>query len=461
MSRFLHSSSAQKYFATCPQQFWLYQTGAEKGPSPEVFRFGITAHLVMQYYVDHCIAAKRRSDIAVIGEYIDRAVRKSGLSIDQYDELSLVIRDYLKVYEIDVEHSYTREGGLAFDDNLNAMEWSEGLSYEHMRRPMDHAAQGVMLRMQLDEVLIYPDQKRLVVRDFKTDRFAPSQTQIEDPASRFNQQARKYAMAARRAIYPADLVEVEFPFIRYTNYGKALTRKLAFSAEDLDIIEEQELAKVRFIEETTSFPARPSDHCTACSYRTTSCPVATEVVTDDPASIARKFVFQRVQQEEFRDRIKEYVAQFGWSGEIGALKAEFDQSESLQPDMELVWKELSDIGFDNPWRVLNFSKTDAKNVLDKDAYERIVATAYSQDIAVRFNLHQKKEKLQELARERGISLTTQGKTGPKDKTVAQLAWDLAQWEPLVESEHVEPAEDDWSDAFTTPTAELSLIEELA
>jgi hypothetical protein len=459
MSRFLHSSSAQKYYATCPQQFLLYQTGAEKGPSPEIFRFGITAHLVMQYYVDWCIAAKRRSDITVIGECIDRAVRKVGLSIDQYDEISSVVRGYLKVYEVDVEHSYSREGGLAFDDNLNSLEWNEGLDYEHMRRPMDHAALGVMLRMKLDEVLIYPEQNRLVVRDFKSDRFVPPQTQIEDPSSRFNQQARKYAMAARRAIYPADIVEVEFPFIRYTNYGKALTRKLAFSAEDLDFIEEQELAKVRFIEETTDFPARPGDHCMACAYRTTSCPVATEVVTDDPPSLARKFVFQRVEQEELRDRIKSAVAEHGWSGELGALRSEFDQIETLQPDMGIVWKELQDIGFDHPERVLNFSKTEAKNVLDKDAYERIIAKAYVPDIAVKFNVHQKKDRLQELARERGISLTTQGKTGPKDKTVAQLAWDLAQWEPIVEADHMEPAEN-WTPDTNTASVDLDLLEEI-
>src|SRR5205085_10814189 len=111
-------------------------------------------------------------------------------------------------------------------------------------------------------------------------------------------------------------VEVEFPFMRYTGYGRALTRKLTFAKDDILEIEERELAKVRFLEQTTDFPARPGDQCAVCVFRDTSCPVPVEALTDEPDSIARKFLYERVQQEIRRDRIKDFVALYGWSGEL-------------------------------------------------------------------------------------------------------------------------------------------------
>lgn len=425
MTRDLHSSSAQKYFDVCPVQYDLYQDGSAKGPTPEHFAFGIAAHLVMQMYVDHCVAKSRRSDVTVIGDFIDAAVRKCGLPLSRYDELTEVIRGFLAVYQIDVEHSLEREGGIAFDENLNVLPWSEAYDYDRMIRPRDHAGAGVMFRARLDHALLFPEDNRLVVQDYKTDIWLPSQSQIDDPSSRFNQQARKYAWAAWRAFFNAEVVEVVFPFIRYCAFGKVATRKLVFYKDDILQIEEQELAKIRYIEATTEFAARPGDHCASCAFRDTSCPVMVEEIVDDPEVIARKFLYQRVQQELMRDRLKEYVGLYGWTGELAALRAQFEQGESEKPDMQKVWSILEDVGYERPWAVLTLSKTDAKGLLDKDVYERIMKEAYDPEITVRFNLHQRKDVLVQLAIERGIPTQTSGKRGTKDKTVAQLAWDLA------------------------------------
>lgn len=450
MSRFLHSTSSHKDFAVCSQKFLLSQTGAARGEAPDMFRFGITAHLVMQLYVDHCIARGRRTDVTIIGDFIDAAVRTTGLSLSRYDELTEVIRGYLAVYEIDVEHSLEREGGMAFDDDLNLVPWSENFEYENMPRPVDIAASGVMIRRKLDEVLLFPDEKRLLIRDFKSDLFAPSQSAIEDPSSRFNQQARAYAWSAWRALFPAEIVDVEFPFIRYTAFGHALTRTLTFTRDHILAIEEQELAKIRFIEQTHDFPPRPGSHCSTCVYRHTACPVPM-TVSVNPAAIARRFLFERVLQDERREQIKDAVALGGWSGELGALRSAFEQGESEVPDMEMVWKELQDVGFEEPWRVMSLSKTDAKGLLDKDVYERILKNAYSPEITVRFNLHQKKEKLIELAMERGIATQIRGQKGLKDKTVAQLAWDLAVPGAAIDAATTAQAAND---------AELAMIEEI-
>jgi hypothetical protein len=425
MTRFLHSSSFQKQLDVCPQAGWLYQSGAEKGPTPDHFLFGQAAHLVMQMYVDWCVSQRRRTDISVIGDFIDAATKKLRLPIAKRDELDVVIRGYLNVYEIDVEHSLEREGGIAFDEELNARPWSDEYDYETMKNPAAIAARGIMFRARLDETKLFPGESRLEIVDFKSDRFAPSQSSIEDPSSRFYQQGKKYAWAGFRAIYPADIVEVTFSFMRFVKYGKALTRRLIFTREDMAAIEEQEIAKIRLIEGMTDFPARPGDQCKSCVFRETACPVPTEILTDDPAAIARKYLYGEVQQEIFRDRIKENVAQYGWEGEMGALRSEFTQGTKEVPDMKEVWRELQDVGVEEPWRFMSFSNSDAKNLLDKDVYERIKAAAYRPEVTARFNVHQPKPVLLELARAHGIDTQVRGKSGMKDKTVAQLAWDLA------------------------------------
>lgn len=426
MTRYLHSSSFQKQLDVCPQAGWLYQTGAGKGPTPDHFLFGQAAHLVMQYYVDHCVANRRRTDISIIGDFIDAAMKKLRLPIAKRDELDVVIRGYLNVYEIDVEHSLEREGGIALDDNLAAVTWSDDLDYDVMRRPMDQAARGIMFRARLDETKLFLDEKRLEIVDFKSDKFAPSQSAIEEPSSRFYQQGKKYAWAGFRAKYPADVIEVTFSFMRFVKYGKALTRRLIFTREDMAFVEEQELAKINLIEKMTDFPARPGDQCKSCVYRETSCPIPTDLVTEDPASIARKYLFGEAQQEMLRERIKENIAQYGWDGEMGALRSEFTSGTKEVPDMKEVWRELQDVGIEEPWRFMSFSNSDAKNLLDKDVYERIKAAAYKPEETVRFNVHQAKPVLTELARAHGIPTQVQGAKGMKDKTVAQLAWDLAQ-----------------------------------
>src|SRR5205085_9623281 len=121
----------------------------------------------------HCIAHSRRTDVSAIGDFIDSAVRETGLSLARYDELTQVIRGFLGVYEIDVEHSLAREGGIAFDDQLNVMPWSEELDYDRMRVPMEKAAAGVMMRLRLDHALLFTEERRLVVQDYKSDIFVP------------------------------------------------------------------------------------------------------------------------------------------------------------------------------------------------------------------------------------------------------------------------------------------------
>lgn len=425
MSRFLHSTSANKYYEACPAQFWLYQTGAPRGKSPLRFRFGNTAHVALELYVNHCIAAGRRTDITVIGDVIDQAVRQTGMNLQYYEELAGVVRGFLAVYEIDVEHSIAREGGIAFDDDLNLVDWDEAIEYDRMTNPA--AQKGpIFFRCKLDHSLLYLNEQTLVVQDYKSDLFAPSKTAIAEPSSRFRQQAEKYAWAAWRALFPAEFVRVEFLFLRYVAHGRVLTRSLTFAKADILAIQEAMLARAGFIEATKEFPATPGDHCESCAFRETACPVRNQLELTDPGSVMRSFLYERVQQEDRRERLKEYVAEHGYDGEMGLLRAVFEQDEKQLPDMRRVWQFFLDAGVENPWALLNLSNTAAKSILDKESFAELIRKAYDPDIAVKFNVHQRRDALVTLCEERGIETRKEGKTAMKDRTVAELAWDLAQ-----------------------------------
>lgn len=423
MSRFIHSTSADKYFDKCPQQFWLYQSGAERGETPGHFAFGITVHRVMELYLNHCIGLGRRSDKAMIPQMIDSAVRETRLSMSRYDEVCAVVESFLSCYEIDVEHSIAREGGIAFDDELNLLEWSDALEYGSGAAPMTRKG-SAMWRCKLDHALLFPEDQTLLIEDYKTNVYVPSQSEVEDPSSAWYHQASRYAWAASRGLYAAEVVKVDFLFMRRTAYGRVLRRSLTFLRDTIAEIERQILRGVAFKEATREFEATSGEHCANCAFRDTACPIPQTAVTDG-RSLMYRYLFDEVEQAQRREKLKELIAEYGFDGYLGDLRASFEQGEEKIPDMERVWQALLAEGIEKPWAVMSFSATAAKRALDKDQAERVIEAAYDPGITVRFNVHQKKEALVELARQRGIDTTKQGKTKRVEKSSAELALELA------------------------------------
>lgn len=424
MSRFLHSHSAFEAFNVCPKKFELTQTGAPRGPVPDHLQFGIAAHRVMELYLNHCICRGVRSDITIIPAIVDTAVREAGMSLERYDEISLVVTEFLRVYQIDVEHSIAREGGIAFDDELEVVEWTDAIEYGRMKNPSAEKGR-VFWRSKLDHTLLYLEDRTLVVQDWKSDIFAPSQSKIDDPSNRFNAQAREYAWAAWRALFPADVVRVEFLFMRHVRFGKVLTRTLEFQKDRILETQELTLSKAQFIETTEEFETKPGDHCANCQFRETSCPLAGAIEITDAGTLMRKWLYERVEQHQRYEQLKDLVARFGFDGILGPLRAVFETEERQVPDMERVWQVLQEYDVEKPWAVMTLSQTDAKNRLDKDVYEELIKRAYDPELGCRFNVHQPAEVLRAIAEAHGIDTTKEGKTKRVNKTAAELAFELA------------------------------------
>lgn len=416
MTRFLYSSSSLKDADTCLAKFRLNQTGAEKGGDATNLRFGQTFHRVMELYLNHCLGENRHSDVSILPDLVSQAFTESGLSLRFFDELLSIAKGFSAVYRVDLERSISREGGIAFDEHLNVLEWDGSLEYDAMDAPADSKGEA-FFRAKLDHVLLDPETKTLEIHDYKTDIFIPSRSAIAEMSSRFYQQARLYAWAAHRAIYPAEVIEVVFLFSRYTAFGRPVTRKVVFHRADIDEIQQSMLARIKHIEGLDFFPPTPGNHCQICPFASTQCPAQDLIPAETPADRMRRFLFLEAERDQIRTELKDDVALYGYDGELGPLRAHFEQQEKRIPDMKRVWDAITDLGIEHPWALMSFSETSARKVLEKEDADLLVDAAYDGEVTLRFNVHQKKDALVALAEERGIDT--------EKKTVKQLAAELA------------------------------------
>lgn len=415
--RFLHSNSAHEAFDTCRAKFRLMQENAPRGGDADNLRFGITFHLFAEKYVSHCVTARRWSDIELVPTFVREAFEQSQLSTKYFEEMRLLCEQFARCYPIDPDRSIERERGVAFDESLQPVEWTDDLEYDSPSfRRGDSTA---MYRTKHDHVLLDARELRLTVVNYKTDRHVPSQSEIDDPSSRFWKQARNEAWSARRRFFPrATEVVHEFVFARYTTkQGHLVMRRSVFTAEELDVYELMFLERIALIESTTEFPAISGEHCRECPFRTTGCPLRGDFLITEPEQIALRYLYDEVEQDERREALK-IMAEDG-SITVGELQLLlFETTERHVLDVAKVVDALRAEGIEEPAYLLDISLTKLKQLLDADQLERVLAAASTPETAVIFNVHQRKEQLVELAKTLGID--------PGKKTVKQLALEIAR-----------------------------------
>lgn len=409
--RFLHSHSGHQAFDRCRAQFLLLQNGTPRSRDARALLYGRAFHLFAKLYRDHCIEAKRWSDVEIVPQLVDEVFRRTGLSTQFYEDMTLLCRHFVANERIDIERSLMREGGIALDENFNLIPWSEEFEYDspNFRAAGSRAA----VRMQLDEVLIDPVNRILIIDDWKTDFFAPSISDIQNPALRWWKQAMEYAWASVRFLYPAAVaVEFRFKFVRW-----GVVRTLLFNRDEIDTFGELFMRRIRFIEETQDFAATPGDHCRLCPFLNGACPVPQETAryAESPEALAKRYLYDEATREERRDVLKT-IADANGAVMVGALPvAIFEKSERKVLDVKKVIDAIANEGIENPALLLDVSPSKLKDVLDPDQYERVIAAATATtENEVVFNVHQNKSELIVLAEQLGI-------TDAKKLKVAQLA----------------------------------------
>jgi hypothetical protein len=414
--RFLHSHSAHESFDRCRAQFALQQSGAPRSREANNFLFGRTFHKFAQLYRDHCIAARRWSDVEAVSEIVDAAFRTTGLSTGHYEAMTLLCRQFVANERIDIDRSLMREGGIALDENLRMLPWSDEFEYDspNFRASGSRAA----IRMQLDEVLVDPLSSLLIIDDWKTDYYVPSESEIDDPAGRWWKQAHEYAWGALRYLFPrAIAVEFRFKFVRWN-----VTRTVVMSPEELNEYGEMFVRRVRFIESTEDFVATPGDHCSFCPYLYAGCPIAdrTARYRTPIEAIAADYIRDEAVREERRDVLKQYAAADGTIMVGGLPVAIFDKTESRVLDVAKALEAMHAEGIVGAEFMLDVSPSKLKNVLDADQFERVMrAATKTVEGKVVFNVHQNKSELVALAESLGIP-------EPKKLKVAALARAIAQ-----------------------------------
>jgi hypothetical protein len=418
VSRFLHSHSMHQAFDRCRAQFLLLQQGAERSTDPTNLLFGKTFHLFAQKYRDHCIDAKRWSDVEIVGDLVDEAFRTTGLSTQHYEPMTILCRRFVTDEPIDIERSLMREGGIALDENLNLVPWSPSFEYDAPDFREAIKERGVVIRMQLDEVLIDASNRLLLIDDWKTDHHVPSISDIQNPALRWWKQAMQYAWGAMTYLYPDALaVECRFKFVRW-----GVTRTLLVTKEDVERYAEMFLRRYRFIEETTSFLALPGEHCRMCPFLGGACPIPNESAQyETPVeNMAAQYVYGEAIREQRREALKVAADATGTVMVGGLPVLIFEQVERRVLDVQKTLAALENEGIENPELLLDVSVTKLKDSLDADQLERVLPNVIqSAEAEIVFNVHQNKAELVALAESLGIP-------EPKKLKVAQLAQAIAR-----------------------------------
>jgi len=447
--RFIHSHSFHGAFDECKARFYLLQTGAPRSREANNFLFGRTFHKFAELYRNHCIARSRWSDVEIVGDLIDEAFRITGLSTASYEAISLLAKTFVANERIDIERSLQREAGIALDENLQLLPWSEDYEYDspnfahpftacaceggntcaNCRIPGDgrclycgetkeHARHLLFLRMQLDEVLIDAGEHLLVIDDWKTDYFVPSQSDIDDPEKRWWKQGVQYAWGALHYLYPSAVaVEVNFKFVRWN-----VKRTIVFYRDEIEAFAETFVRRINFIEQATEFPATPGEHCRSCPFIGGACPIAAKTAKygDDIEALAAKFVYVEAVQAERRDALKGHAGTDGIIMVGGLPVAIFEKTERHVLDVRKALEAMRAEGIEGPEYLLDISPSKLKDKLDADLFARVIAAATDHvEGEVVFNVHQTKPQLVCLAESLGIP-------DPQKMKVAQLALAIAK-----------------------------------
>jgi hypothetical protein len=411
--RFLHSHSAHESFDVCRARFELSQTGAPRDNEALNFKFGRTFHRFAELYRNHCIANERWSDVEVMPALIDQAFREIGLSTRHYEEMTMLCQFFVSNERIDIERSLMREGGVALDADFNLIPWSEEFDYDSPN--FKAAGSRAAVRAKMDEVLVDPSLRLLIVDDWKSDYYVPSPTEINDPSSRWYKQSHLYAFLAARYLYPDALsVEFRFKFVRWN-----MKRIVTITRDEIDEYALTFKRRVAFIEATDEFPAIPGDHCRTCPFLRGACPIAQQAQTyaQSAEQLAAEYIRNEALREQTRELLKEMANESG-TIEIGGLPVLiFEKDERRVLDVAKVLDALRAEGIEAPELMLDASASKLERVLDADQFTRVMAAASSTSddtAAVVFNVHQSKPQLVALAERFGIP-------NPQKMKVAALA----------------------------------------
>jgi hypothetical protein len=415
--KFLHSHSMHEAFDNCPARFRLLETGAPRANEAMNFAFGRTFHAFADRYKSHCIETHRWSDIEIIGELVDQAIRETGLSTRYYEEMHLLCEQFARNEPIDIERSLMREGGIALDENFRPIEWRPEFDYDDP----DFKAAGskAAVRMRMDEILIDAPLRLLIVDDYKTDMHVPSPSDIADPASRWWKQANLYAWGALTNLYPDALtVEVRFKFVRWN-----IVRKLTIPREEVEAFGSMFIRRVQFIEAATEFPAIPSEQCVTCPFLGGACPIPNETAEyqTDEQTFAAQFVYSEATREAHRELLKAMVEENGGPITIGGLPVGvFEKNERRILDVEKTIEALRAEGIEGAEYLLDVSPSKLKDKLDADQFERVMKAASEEgETGVKFNVHQTKPELVALAERLGISVDKKMKVSALAQAIAK------------------------------------------
>lgn len=373
--KFAYSYSRLDMFDKCPKAFEFKFIQKMKEPISPALILGDKFHQVAAKYNTALKASGHETNLELlkkIGESI------ADIPDDLYTELQDMVKTYGDYYALEAGgKDISIEDELALNQNWNRVDWMDA---------------DVLFRMKVD--LRFISDGKVVIRDFKTDRFLPPKSYIEKSF-----QLDIYAFGAALLYPEATEFVVQLDYVRHQ-----VRREAVIAKDDIAGIKANILAKIDKIENTKEFKPRLSSQCDWCGFKGV-CPVfqshiktlnVIDIKTEDDARILAEKVFTAEHFiDDAKDKLKAWIEN-NRAIDINDERLDFHKSERISfPDVEQVISVLIQHGVDKAkiYDSLNLPQTAIKKLLkgNRDAIDDIFARYSVKDASTRFGFQKMKE----------------------------------------------------------------------
>jgi len=233
-----YSFSKLDLFQRCPLAWkFHYIDRIPEAKSPALI-VGDLVHRMIKEYLSALQTKREASNHAIVDELLPKYVRLSGQYADEFQQYLSGIRSIT----LPPVEKVAIEAEVAVDTDWKAV------SYD---------SEDTLIRGRID--LAYRIEDVLVIRDWKTNRYIPSEQVIEK-----DKQTRLYALLCSAFPDAADVTEFTIE-LYYLRYGGTI-RRARLSPDELEETKEWVLGLIEAIESEQHWEPTPGEHCEWCSY---------------------------------------------------------------------------------------------------------------------------------------------------------------------------------------------------
>jgi len=316
-----HSWTRINTYETCALQYQLVYLKKKKGSVSPIMMIGRVGHDAIKLYNRYCIENKVTSAHEKWEELTWQALENSNLPAEHHPDLFNIVKEYVDSHEVDLESVIGAEEQLAFNRNMEQVEWM---------------ADDVWFRLIID--LLQIEGNVCKITDYKLGHAMTS-----NPF-----QLKIYAWAIKKLYPQVTNFQIELDYIRHSYQDLTL-----LTEEDIEDTEKKLFNRIAHIEKAEKFEPNVGVQCSHCPVWY-ACPVMTrkdikfKFPNTENEAVEMALELEKVSrlQKELRKVLKEYCDNKG-TLEAGGRLYQFKVSVAYEyENIAKLFTELDDIGID-------------------------------------------------------------------------------------------------------------------